>query len=51
MVGLLDASKLGRSAMVSMLQADALDAVVVDEGADAELVAAYRTAGLAVHVA
>ena len=50
-VGLLDASKLGRSAMVSMIQADELDAVVVDDGADAALVAAYRTAGVDVHVA
>jgi DeoR family fructose operon transcriptional repressor len=50
-VGLLDASKLGRSAMVSMIRADELDAVVVDDRADAELVATYRDGGVVVHVA
>ena len=37
--------------MVSMIRADELDAVVVDDGADAALVAAYRAAGVDVHVA
>jgi DeoR family fructose operon transcriptional repressor len=50
-VALVDASKLGRSAMVSMIPARELDAVIVDEGADADLVAAYRAGGVDVHVA
>ena len=34
-----------------MIRADELDAVVVDDAADAELVAAYRKGGVTVHVA
>ena len=48
---LVDASKLGRCAMVSMIPARELDAVIVDDGADADLLAAYRAGGVDVHVA
>jgi DeoR family fructose operon transcriptional repressor len=48
---LVDASKLGRCAMVSMIPARELDAVIVDDGADADLVAAYRAGGVDVDVA
>ena len=50
-LALVDASKLGHSAMVSMIPARELDAVLVDDGADAELVAAYRAAGVSVDIA
>jgi DeoR family fructose operon transcriptional repressor len=50
-VALVDASKLGRSAMVSMLPAADLDAVLVDDGADADTVEAYRAAGVRVEIA
>ncbi len=50
-VALVDGSKLGRSAMVSMLPAAELDAVLIDDGADADTVAAYRAAGLNVEIA
>jgi DeoR/GlpR family transcriptional regulator of sugar metabolism len=50
-VALVDGSKLGRSAMLTMVPAAALDALVVDDGADAEQLARYREAGLAVMVA
>jgi DeoR family fructose operon transcriptional repressor len=50
-VALVDASKLGRAAMVSMIAAADLDAVVVDAGADAGLLASYRAAGVSVEVA
>jgi DeoR/GlpR family transcriptional regulator of sugar metabolism len=50
-VALVDASKLGRAAMVSMIAAADLDAVVVDAGADAGLLASYRAAGVTVEVA
>ena len=50
-VALVDASKLGRAAMVSMIAAADLDAVVVDAGADAALLASYRAAGVTVEVA
>ena len=50
-IALVDASKLGRSTMISMLQAAQLDAVLVDAGADAETVAAYRAAGVALEIA
>jgi DeoR family fructose operon transcriptional repressor len=50
-VALVDGSKLGRSAMVSMLSAAELDAVLVDHGADAEAVAAYKAAGVCVDIA
>src|SRR5829696_1286287 len=50
-IALVDASKLGRSAMVSMIAAADLDAVVVDDGADAGLLVSYRAAGVTVEVA
>ena len=50
-VALVDGSKLGRSAMVSMLRAAELDAVLIDDGADADTVAAYRAAGVHVEIA
>jgi DeoR/GlpR family transcriptional regulator of sugar metabolism len=50
-VALVDGSKLGRSAMVSMLPAADLDAVLIDDGADADTVAAYRAAGVNVEIA
>ena len=50
-VALVDASKLGHSAMVTMLPAASLDALVVDGAADPGLVAAYRAGGLDVVVA
>jgi DeoR/GlpR family transcriptional regulator of sugar metabolism len=50
-VALVDASKLGRSAMVTVARAQELDAVVVDAGADANEVAAYRAAGVRLEVA
>src|SRR5829696_5561931 len=50
-VALVDGSKLGRSAMVSMLPAAQLDAVLIDDGADADTVAAYRAAGVNVEIA
>jgi DeoR/GlpR family transcriptional regulator of sugar metabolism len=50
-VALIDGSKLGRSAMVSILPAAQLDAVLIDDGADADTVAAYRAAGVNVEIA
>ncbi len=50
-VALVDGSKLGRAAMVSMIPATELDVVVVDDGADAGLLTAYRAAGVNVEVA
>jgi DeoR/GlpR family transcriptional regulator of sugar metabolism len=50
-VALVDASKLGRAAMVSMIAAADLDVVVVDDAADADLLASYRAAGVSVDVA
>jgi DeoR family fructose operon transcriptional repressor len=50
-VALVDASKLGRSAMVSMIAAPDLDALVVDDAADTGLLASYRAAGVTVEVA
>jgi hypothetical protein len=37
--------------MVSMLRAAELDALLIDDGADADTVAAYRAAGLNVEIA
>lgn len=50
-VALVDASKLGRSAMVSVIPAGDLDVVVVDGAADDALLAEYRAAGVALDVA
>ena len=50
-IALLDASKLGRSAMVTMMAASSVDTLVVDHGADPDRVAEYRDAGLDVAVA
>jgi DeoR family fructose operon transcriptional repressor len=50
-LALVDASKLERSAMVSMLRADELDGILVDDGADAGTVDAYRAAGVDVSIA
>ncbi len=50
-VALVDGSKLGRAALVSMIPATEIDLVVVDDGADAAVLAAYRAAGVTIEVA
>jgi DeoR family fructose operon transcriptional repressor len=50
-VALVDASKLGRSSMVTVARADELDTVVVDAGIAAEDVAAFTAAGVHLEVA
>lgn len=50
-IGLFDASKWQRSALLSFVPADRVHAIVTDAGAPAELVAGWRERGVEVHVA
>ena len=45
-IGLIDSSKFGLSALVSIARPEELDAVVVDDGLSRELVEAYEAAGV-----
>ena len=45
-IGLIDSSKFGLSALVSIALPEELDAVVVDDGLSRELVEAYEAAGV-----
>jgi DeoR/GlpR family transcriptional regulator of sugar metabolism len=50
-VGLIDSSKFGLSALLTIARAEELDAVVVDDGLPAETMEAYETAGVSLVVA
>jgi DeoR/GlpR family transcriptional regulator of sugar metabolism len=50
-VGLADSSKFGRSFLLSIVSAEDLDALVVDDALDPETLAAYRAAGVNVVLA
>jgi DeoR family fructose operon transcriptional repressor len=45
-IGLIDSSKFGLSALLSIVRPEELDAVVVDDGLSRELVDAYESAGV-----
>jgi DeoR family fructose operon transcriptional repressor len=49
-VGLVDATKFGRAALVTIARAQDLDAVVTDAGLPAGVAAAYRDAGVPLEV-
>ncbi len=50
-IGLLDATKFGRAALVSIMQADELDSLVTDPDLPADVVKRYRAAGVTLEVA
>jgi DeoR/GlpR family transcriptional regulator of sugar metabolism len=50
-VALVDASKFGISSLLTIATIDAIDRLIVDDGVDRELLAAYRRAGVNVTVA
>ena len=50
-IGLVDSSKFGRSALLSIARAQELDALVVDDALEPETLSAYRAAGVNVVVA
>ena len=50
-VGLVDATKFGRAALVSIARAQDLDEVITDAGLEADVAAAYRAAGVRLDVA
>ena len=50
-VGLVDATKFGRAALVTIARAQDLDGVIADAGLPADVAAAYRDAGVPLEVA
>jgi DeoR/GlpR family transcriptional regulator of sugar metabolism len=50
-VALIDSSKFGLSALLTIIPAEELDAVVVDDGLSPETIAAYEDAGVSIVVA
>jgi DeoR family fructose operon transcriptional repressor len=50
-VGLIDASKFGRSSLLSIARAQELDAIVTDAGLPAEVAHDYRAAGVRLEIA
>jgi DeoR/GlpR family transcriptional regulator of sugar metabolism len=50
-IGLIDSSKFGLSALLSIARAEELDALVVDDGVPPETLSEYRSAGVNVVVA
>src|SRR4051812_34613351 len=50
-VGLIDSEKFGRASLLTIARAQALDAVVTDEGLDEATAAEYRAAGAALDIA
>jgi DeoR family fructose operon transcriptional repressor len=49
-VGLIDSSRFGRSALLSIVPAQELDLIVTDSGLDPALAADYRAAGVALEI-
>jgi DeoR/GlpR family transcriptional regulator of sugar metabolism len=50
-VGLIDSSKFGLSALLTIARAEELDAVVADDGLDPETIEAYEAAGVSLFLA
>jgi DeoR/GlpR family transcriptional regulator of sugar metabolism len=50
-VGLIDSNKFGRASLLTIARAEALDAVVTDEGLDDATADQYRAAGVALEIA
>jgi DeoR family fructose operon transcriptional repressor len=50
-IGLIDASKFGRSSLLSIARAQALDAIVTDAELPAEVAEEYRAAGVRLEIA
>ncbi len=50
-VGLIDSTKFGRSALLSIAPAQELDAIVTDSALDPEVARAYRAAGVRLEIA
>jgi DeoR family fructose operon transcriptional repressor len=50
-IGLIDSTKFGRSSLLTIAQAQDLDAVVTDSGLDESTVREYRAAGVKLEIA
>jgi len=50
-IGLVDASKFGRSSLLSIARAQELDAIVTDAALPAEVVTEYLAAGVRLEIA